>query len=97
MKSSWFCPQMIPKKKILWATYWNVTYAAWNGDPDSATLKGWQVEALDSPTGVPCSQETPSSVDHHRSLGIGLLEGPTWKGILMSQIPLHTDPDVVLG
>ena len=33
------------KKKVLWATYYNVTYDSWTGDPEDATAKGWEVRA----------------------------------------------------
>jgi len=35
-------------------------------------------------------KNSPPLLDHHRSLGLGLLYGPTGGGILLSEMPLYT-------
>ena len=36
-------------------------------------------------------KKQPPPFDHHRSPGIGLLQGPTGRGVLMSEVPLKEE------
>ena len=39
-------------------------------------------------------KKTPAPLDHHRALGIGLLQGPRGKRFIMSEVPLYCTPKV---
>lgn len=54
-RQRWLCHskaanENVVKKKVLWATYYNVTYDSWTGDPEDATAKGWEVRKCDHTT-----------------------------------------------
>jgi len=110
VRERWVCHstaanQNVVKKKILWASYYNVTYVAWNADPDSATLMGWEVRKCDHTSnrhrhcklitaagGIPAMADVSKLPEAKKKN-----DGFTYQGMTSEEmIPFLADVDVII-